>query len=80
MQIEQVKQLIEAGLPDAKVDVDGDGVHFEAVIVSAQFEGLNRIKRQQLVYQTVNDYVQSGELHALSMKTMTPMEWQEQHG
>lgn len=80
MQIEQVKQLIEQGLPGSNVSVDGDGVHFEAIVVSDQFEGLNRIKRQQLVYQTVNEYVQSGELHALSMKTLTPNEWQEKHG
>lgn len=80
MKIDQVKDLIEQGIPNSNVEVDGDGVHFEAVVVSEQFSGLNRIKRQQIVYSTVNEYVQSGELHALSMKTYTPEEWQAKNG
>ncbi|MFY9329398.1 MAG: BolA family protein [Georgfuchsia sp.] len=71
----QIEQWIAAGLACDQLAVKGDGQHFEALIVSAEFEGLNRIKRQQRVYQTVLDKLNSGELHALSLKTLTPEEW-----
>ncbi|HTJ96938.1 MAG TPA: BolA/IbaG family iron-sulfur metabolism protein, partial [Rhodocyclaceae bacterium] len=54
---------------------DGDGAHFAAVIVSAQFAGLNRVKRQQLINKILKSRFDSGELHALSMQTLTPEEW-----
>ena len=55
---------------------DGGG-HFRATIVSARFEGLNRIKAQQLVYSSVGDWM-GKEIHALSMKTFTPEAWAEE--
>jgi len=67
-----VAQLISAGLPGAEVQVTGDGSHFEAVVVSALFAGLTPIKRERLVMETVREQVASGELHALSIKAMTP--------
>ena len=48
---------------------------FDAVIVSTEFAELTLVKRQQRVYQTLRDKLDSGELHALSMKTLTPEEW-----
>lgn len=72
METEAVAQLIRAGLPNAEVQVTGDGSHFEALIVSAVFEGLTPIKRQRLVMETVKTQIASGELHALSIKTQTP--------
>ncbi len=74
----QIQTWIAAGLPCEHLAVDGDGHHFAAVIVSAEFEGLNRVKRQQRVYQTIRDKLDSGELHALSMQTLTPEEWRAQ--
>ncbi|KAA6184634.1 BolA/IbaG family iron-sulfur metabolism protein [Thiohalocapsa marina] len=72
MQTEAVAQLIRDGLPGAEVEVSGDGSHFEAVVVSAAFEGLPPIKKQRLVMDTVKAQIASGELHALSIKTLTP--------
>ena len=78
---QQIEQWIAAGLPCEHLAVDGDGHHFEAVIVSAEFSSLNRVRRQQRVYQTLRDKLDSGELHALSMQTLTPEEWRaRQHG
>lgn len=74
----QIQTWIAAGLPCEHLAVDGDGHHFAAVIVSTEFEGLNRVKRQQRVYQTIRDKLDSGELHALSMQTLTPEEWRAQ--
>lgn len=68
-----IKRAIEAGLACEQVDVDGDGQHFQALIVSAAFEGLSRIKRHQLVYGALGDRMRA-EIHALSMQTLTPAE------
>ncbi|MBK1722660.1 BolA family protein [Thiocystis violacea] len=72
METEAVVQLIRTGIPGAKVQVTGDGSHFEAIIVSEVFEGLSLLKRERLVMETVKDQVASGELHALSVKARTP--------
>lgn len=80
MHPEQVHKLIAAGLPCAHLQVEGDGHHFEAVIVSAEFAGKSRVQRQQRVYQTIKDRLDSGEIHALSFKTFTPEEWEAQRG
>ena len=61
---------LHAGHAGAK---DGGG-HYRALIVSEKFEGLNRVKAQQLVYGVVDDWM-GGEIHALSMKTLTPESW-----
>lgn len=74
METEAVAALIRAGMPDAQVQVTGDGSHFEAVVVSDAFAGLTPIKRQRLVMDTVREKLASGELHALSIKTLTGAE------
>jgi acid stress-induced BolA-like protein IbaG/YrbA len=71
----QIESWIAAGLPCEHLAVAGDGQHFEALIVSAEFADLNRVKRQQRVYAILRDRLDSGELHALSMRTLTPEEW-----
>ncbi|MBI3380827.1 MAG: BolA family transcriptional regulator [Aquabacterium sp.] len=73
----EIQQYIAAGLPCAHLEVEGDGQHFFATIVSAEFEGKNRIGRHQRVYQALGDRMRA-EIHALSMKTLTPAEWAEQ--
>jgi len=72
---QEIKNWIAAGLSCEHLAIDGDGHHFEAIIVSAEFADLNRVKRQQRVYQLIRDKLDSGELHALSMQTLTPEEW-----
>ncbi len=57
------------------VEVSGDGHHWEAVIVSAAFEGLSRVKQHQLVYAALGDRMRE-EVHALSMQTLTPAQWE----
>lgn len=71
-----VKQGISSGLTCEHVEVMGDGQHFEAVIVSAAFDGKSRIQRHQLVYGALGDRMRQ-EIHALSMRTLTPVEWRE---
>lgn len=75
METEVVAQLIRDGLAGAEVKVSGDGSHFEAIVISDAFEGLTPIKKQRLVMDTVRDQIASGELHALSIKTLTPAEF-----
>ena len=72
---EDVKRYIAEGLACEHLEVSGDGHHFEAVIVSAAFEGKRPIARHQLVYAALGDRMKA-EIHALSMKTLTPQEWQ----
>ncbi len=74
MDAQKVQNLIEAGLPDAQVTVSGDEGKFEAVVISAAFEGLNAVKRHQLVYSTVRAQIADGSLHALSIRSFTPNE------
>jgi acid stress-induced BolA-like protein IbaG/YrbA len=68
-----VQQYIADGLPCTLVEVEGDGRHFFATIVSAEFEGLSRIRRHQRVYAALGERMRE-EIHALSMKTLTPAE------
>lgn len=75
----QIEAWIAAGFPCEHLAVEGDGQHFSAVIVSQQFSGLNRIKRQQRINAILKPHFDSGMLHALSMQTLTPDEW-KQHG
>lgn len=76
MQAEQIKQLIEAGLPGSQVQVRGDdGQHFDAVIVSPAFAGKGMLEQHRMVNSIVGDQLKSGEIHALSMKTYTPDSW-----
>lgn len=70
----EIKNKIESGLSCQSVQVSGDGHHFEAIVVSAEFEGKRPVARQQLVYATVQSEISSGELHALSLKTLAPSE------
>ena len=77
---EHIKALIADGLPCETLQVEGDGEHFEALIVSAQFTSKSRVKRQQMVNALLRAWFDSGELHALSMKTLTPEEWSAHHG
>ena len=80
MENDAVKQLIEAGLPGCRVEVTGDGRHFEAVVISDEFEGKTPLQKQRMVMATVKPQIESDELHALSIKTFTEAQWAERNG
>ncbi len=70
---EEIQRLLQEGLPGAQVRVSGDGHHFEAVVVSAAFAGKNKVQRHQMVYSALGGRM-GNEIHALSLKTLTPDE------
>jgi acid stress-induced BolA-like protein IbaG/YrbA len=72
---ESIERSIAAGLDCVHLQVVGDGHHWEAVIVSRAFEGLSKVRQHQLVYQTLGDRMRE-EIHALSMTTLTPAQWE----
>ena len=77
------KELIEAirkGLGECDVMLEGQGCDLTAVIVSNAFQSLSKVKRQQKVYSLINEYLQSGQVHAITLKTWTEEEWREAHG
>jgi len=76
---ESIERTIVEGLACDHVEVAGDGEHFQALIVSAEFEGLSRVRRHQRVYAALGDRMRA-DIHALSMTTMTPDEWQARGG
>lgn len=75
MDAENIKRMIESGLACQHIEVEGDGRHWYATIVSSDFEGKRLIQRHQRVYGTLGDSMKTDAVHALSMKTFTPAEW-----
>ena len=75
----EVRDYIAAGLTCEHLHVDGDGRHFFATIVTGAFAGKSRVARHQMVYAVLGERMRE-QIHALSMKTLTPAEWQEQAG
>ncbi len=78
MDAQQLQNLISDALPCEHIEVQGDGRHWYATLVSPSFEGLSRVRRHQLVYATLGQRMHTDEVHALSMKTYTPAEWAAQ--
>jgi len=74
MDNEQVKALIEAGLPGARVEMIGDACNMAVLVVSEAFEGKSLIQRHRMVMEGVKAHISSNELHALSIKAKTPAE------
>ena len=72
---QELHQIIAAGLDCAHLEVSGDGRHWTAVIVSPAFEGRRAIARHQKVYAALGQRMATDEVHALSMRTLTPAEW-----
>jgi len=73
----ELEALIRSGIPDADVTVKGEGDHFEAIVVSPQFEGRSLVQQHQLVYGTLGERM-GGEIHALALHTYTPADWSQQ--
>ncbi|CAB0150533.1 Acid stress protein IbaG [Pseudidiomarina piscicola] len=78
MTIDTIKELIEAALDVDEVLVKVDGSQASITVASEQFDGLSRVKKQQLVYAPLKELIASGELHAVSIKAYTPTEWQRE--
>jgi acid stress-induced BolA-like protein IbaG/YrbA len=75
MEPSQVRALVEAGLEDCRVDVQGGGGRYEVVVVGDVFDGLSPVKRQKLVYATLSDVIAAGDVHAVTIRTFTPAQW-----
>ncbi|MGE0859723.1 MAG: BolA family protein [Gammaproteobacteria bacterium] len=72
----EIRQMIEAGMPGAEVHVDGDGQHFVARVVSDSFAGVPMIKQHRMVYATLGNAME-GAIHALSIQTYTKDAWEK---
>ncbi len=77
MTAQELQDLIGAGLPCVHLQVNGDGRHWYATLVSAEFEGKRLIQRHQRVYATLGNRMVTDEVHALSMPTYSPTEWEK---
>ena len=73
-----IKQRIEDGIENAEVHVQLEGNKCHVIVVSEAFDGVRSVKKQQMVYGCLNDLISSGELHAVTMQTLTPPEWEQQ--
>ena len=75
MTADELKTIIAAGLACDHIELEGDGRHWSAVIVSAEFQGKRPIQRHQRVYATLGERMKTDEVHALSIRAFTPAEW-----
>ncbi|GAA3897587.1 BolA family iron metabolism protein IbaG [Halomonas cibimaris] len=76
MQPTEVKALLASRLENCDFHVQGEGCDFQVIAVGEVFDGLSPVKRQKLVYGALKDEIASGALHAISIKTYTPAQWQ----
>jgi acid stress-induced BolA-like protein IbaG/YrbA len=74
MQSEDIQAMIQRGLPDAEVEVSGDGRHFDATVISEAFAGKSLLEQHRLVYATLGTRM-GGDIHALSIRTYTREQW-----
>lgn len=75
MDTNEIKQVLMDTLSLDEVIVNGDGSHFQVVVVGAMFEGMSRVKKQQTIYAPLMEYIADNRIHALSIKAYTPEEW-----
>lgn len=74
MSLDELKALLEDGFRDCLIKVEGEDGHYKVSIVGTVFEGVSKVKRQQMVYSHLNDKIKTGEIHAVTMTTLTPAE------
>ena len=77
MQTDAIKTMIEQGIPECHVMIDGDGTHYQAIVISDQFAGKTMVQQHQMVYKVLGDKV-GKDIHALSIQTYTQTEWEKQ--
>ena len=73
MSPKEIKAIIESVIPGSIANVEGDGTHFEAIVVSSEFEGKGLLEQHQIVYKALGESMR--DIHALSLKTYTPDQW-----
>ena len=73
----KIKCELEARMKNTYVEISGEGCGLSLMVISELFEGVSAVKRQQMVYKYISGWISSGEIHAVSMQTLTP---QESHG
>ncbi|MGM0783431.1 MAG: BolA family protein [Pseudomonadota bacterium] len=76
MQPSDVKALLETRIEGCDFHIQGEGCNFQVIAVGEVFDGLSPVKRQQLIYSALTDEIASGAVHAVSIKTYTPTQWQ----
>ncbi|WP_131864663.1 BolA family iron metabolism protein IbaG [Biostraticola tofi] len=76
MENQEIKDVLMSALSLTEAHVSGDGSHFQVIVVSEQFAGMSRVKKQQAVYAPLMEYISDNRIHALSIKAYTPDEWQ----
>lgn len=74
MSTTEIAQLLEAAIAGARVEVQGGEGKYQVLVISNIFAGLNRVKRQQVIYRVLNDHIASGAIHAVNMNLKTPDE------
>ena len=74
METSEVKKIIEAGIPGSEATVTADGNKYTAVVVADAFEGMTMVAEQKMVYALLDEHIQSGAVHALTIKALTPEE------
>ncbi len=74
MNLDDIREVLDTAFPGGKIELEADGDRLMLALVSDKFEGLNRVKRQQLVYSLLKDMISSGVVHAITMRTVTPQE------
>lgn len=75
MNASEVKELLESKIEGSRVLAEGEGCNFQITVVADAFDGLNTVKRQQLVYSHLQDAISTGAIHAVTMKTLTPAQF-----
>jgi len=71
----QVKEILDQALNLQEIHVKGEGSHYEVIAVDECFESMGRVKKQQLIYAPLMEYIQRNDVHAVSIKAFTPEEW-----
>jgi acid stress-induced BolA-like protein IbaG/YrbA len=77
MDAQQIKQIIESHLPGSEVLPSGEGCNFNVTVVSEVFSGMLPVKKQQLIYDCLTEYIADGSIHAIGIKTYTPQQWEQ---
>ncbi len=78
MDNQEIETLLKSELDLAEVHVKSDGSHFQIIAVSDKFDGMSRVKKQQMIYAPLSDKIADGSMHALSIKTFSEKEWQRE--
>lgn len=75
----EIKNMLTQKMLDAEITVTGDGRHFQVIVISELFNGMGAVARQRQIYSILNDAIQDGRIHAISIKTYTQTEWENKN-